>query len=194
MFHRAGHPHQGKPHAGFVPEFIECPQFVVPVVELVKVDVSPWNDFIFQCFQNADCGGIQISIQIDDEHFMGRAFILWQSFVEPSLEKLNSVVVNLRNRPIRGKMTLLTMIDPVFWQSFKAVEPVELAIWVEQKFGPVPRCIALKHAELQIQNFAIAYLFPDEIKQFRSTRKSPTYVVPFRPHPSAHFQTIDAPV
>jgi len=40
----AGRPNQGKLHPGFGNKFVKCPQFVVPMVELVKVDVSPWND------------------------------------------------------------------------------------------------------------------------------------------------------
>jgi hypothetical protein len=122
---------------------------------------------------------------------MDRAFVLWQSFLEPPLEELNSAVVNLRNCPMYGKTALGTLGEPILRQSFKTIEPVELAVSVEQEFRPVPRCFALKHPELQIQNFAIAYLFPDKIKQLLTSRKSPACVVPFRPHPATHFQIVD---
>ena len=53
------------------------------------------------------------------------------------------------------------------------------------------RCFALKDVDLQIQNFTIAYLLPDEIKQLLSSRESPYCVIPLRPHPSAQFQIAD---
>jgi hypothetical protein len=71
MLQGAGSGSQRKCHAGFVDEFIECAQFMIPLIELVEVNVSSGNDSIFQRPQDEDGGGLQIRIEIDDQHFMG---------------------------------------------------------------------------------------------------------------------------
>ena len=81
---------------------------------------------------------------------MVRAFILWQGLVEPSFEKLHSFVVDLWNYALGRKIPFGKIRIPILGQSFKTVEAMQVALWVEKNPGPVPRCIAFEYAKLQI--------------------------------------------
>ena len=46
MLHRASHADERKPHARLFDEFVESPEFVIPMIKLIKIDVGSRNNIV----------------------------------------------------------------------------------------------------------------------------------------------------
>src|SRR5208282_1844106 len=63
-------------HAGLADELVERPQFMVPEIELVEVDVRSRNDLVFQRPQHINGRRVEIGVEVHYEHFTRRKLIL----------------------------------------------------------------------------------------------------------------------
>src|SRR5947208_12717390 len=126
------------------------------MVKLVEVEHSAHFDSVFDCFEDAYGGRIQVSIKRHDELLVSvRPFVPRQGLAEPASEEFDAFVLEGWCNPADGEGTCRPTWRPTGWQTFKTVKPVEFAFGIAQKLRPVEEGRTVSHAKFEIEHTTV---------------------------------------
>src|SRR5271163_2745878 len=154
-------------------KLVESTHFIVPVRELVKIQIRPGPNLRCQPLQNKARRGIQVAINIDNQPLVLRHDVLWQSRFKKPLEECYSWVVYLRRLPLLAVRSRRRFLVPLFRQSFERIKPVKQRLRILQQRRPQSHGTPMRHSELQVQHFFVGYLRRNLLEQLPSSFHSP---------------------